>query len=80
DFLCGALPCEMAVSAPDEALKAQIIAIHTLYDRKRRENTGKDFDFSFILHLEMKKLIVTHAIFCAKFIFCRINQDKNERY
>ena len=28
----------------------------------------------------MKKLIVTHAIFCAKFIFCRINQDKNERY
>ena len=46
DFLCGALPCEMAVSAPDEALKAQIIAIHTLYDRKRRENTGKDFDFT----------------------------------
>jgi len=38
------------------------------------------FDFSFILHLKMKKLIVTHAIFCAKFIFCRINQDKNERY
>ena len=30
DFLCGALPCEMTVSAPDEALKAQIIAIHTL--------------------------------------------------
>ena len=46
DFLCGALPCEMAVSAPDEALKAQIIAIHTLYNRKRRENTGKDFDFT----------------------------------
>ena len=46
DFLCGALPCEMSVSAPDEALKAQIVAIHTLYDRKRRENAGKDRDFT----------------------------------
>lgn len=46
DFLCGALPCEMNVSAPDEALKAQIIAMHTIYDRKRRENAEKDYDFT----------------------------------
>lgn len=46
DFLCGALPCEMAISAPDEALKAQIIAIHTLYNRKRQENAERDYDFA----------------------------------
>ena len=46
DFLRGALPCEMALDAPDEALKAQAIAIYTFYSARRLQNTGGDADFT----------------------------------
>lgn len=46
DFLRGALPCEMALDAPDEALKAQLVAIHTFYSRRRLQNRDADYDFT----------------------------------
>ena len=46
DFLRGALPCEMALDAPIEALKAQLVAIHTFYSRRRLQNAGADYDFT----------------------------------
>lgn len=39
-FLPGALACEMDLSAPREALKAQAVAIYTLYCKKRDEGAG----------------------------------------
>lgn len=35
DFLRGALLCEMTLDAPEEALKAQAVAIYTFYSRQR---------------------------------------------
>ena len=35
EFLPAALACEMDLSAPEEALKAQAVAIYTLYSRQR---------------------------------------------
>lgn len=46
DFLRGALPCEMSLDAPDEALKAQAVAIYTFYSRKRLQSAGADYDFT----------------------------------
>lgn len=46
DFLRGALPCEMPLSAPDEALKAQAVAIYTVYSRHRLKNSGDGADFT----------------------------------
>lgn len=46
DFLRGALPCEMALDAPDEALKAQAVAIYTFYSARRLQNAGNDADFT----------------------------------
>lgn len=46
DFLRGALPCEMTLDAPDEALKAQAVAIYTFYSARRLENSGDDADFT----------------------------------
>lgn len=46
DFLRGALPCEMPLNAPDEALKAQLVAIYTVYSRKRLQNTDAAYDFT----------------------------------
>lgn len=46
DFLPAALACEMDLSAPVEALKAQAVAIYTNYVRERRNGTkehGGDF-------------------------------------
>lgn len=45
-FLIGALPCEMIPDAPDEALKAQAVAIYTLYSRMRGQNSDKAYDFT----------------------------------
>ncbi len=46
DFLRGALPCEMTLDAPDEALKAQAVAIYTFYSARRLQNGGNDADFT----------------------------------
>ena len=37
---------QMALDAPDEALKAQAIAIYTFYSARRLQNTGGDADFT----------------------------------
>ena len=46
DFLPLALLCEMSADAPEEALKAQAVAIHTSCSRLRQQNTEADADFS----------------------------------
>lgn len=46
DFLPAALACEMPLSAPDESLKAQAVAIYTYYTRQRTANAQADFDFT----------------------------------
>lgn len=46
EFLVSALACEMDLSAPEEALKAQAVAIYTLYSYKRASGekvNGADF-------------------------------------
>lgn len=46
EFLPGALACEMDLSAPEEALKAQAVAIYTLYTYKKENEApvhGADF-------------------------------------
>lgn len=46
EFLVSALACEMDLSAPEEALKAQAVAIYTLYSYKRvsgEKVNGADF-------------------------------------
>ncbi|MGN0478049.1 MAG: SpoIID/LytB domain-containing protein [Hominenteromicrobium sp.] len=46
EFLRGALPCELSLDAPDEALKAQLVAIYTVYSRKRLQNADAAYDFT----------------------------------
>ena len=46
DFLRSALLCEMSADAPEEALKAQAVAIYTVYSRRRLQNTDEDADFA----------------------------------
>lgn len=46
DFLPCALLCEMSPDAPEEALKAQAVAIHTACSRMHLQNAGEDADFS----------------------------------
>lgn len=48
DFLPAALVCEMPLSAPDESLKAQAVAIYTYYtaQRKASQEKGAEFDFT----------------------------------
>lgn len=46
EFLPAALACEMDLSAPDEALKAQAVALYTFYSYKRNQNEGEDADFA----------------------------------
>ena len=45
EFLPAALACEMDLSAPDEALKAQAVALYTFYcyQRDRNHSGGADF-------------------------------------
>ena len=46
EFLPAALACEMDLSAPDEALKAQAVALYTFYSYQRSQNTGEGADFA----------------------------------
>ena len=46
EFLPAALACEMDLSAPDEALKAQAIALYTFYCNQRARNDGDGADFA----------------------------------
>ena len=40
EFLYAAVACEMPLSAPDEALKAQAVAAYTYYIREKNNNSG----------------------------------------
>lgn len=46
EFLPWALACEMDLSAPDEALKAQAVALYTFYTYQKEQNTGEEADFA----------------------------------
>lgn len=46
EFLPAALACEMDLSAPEEALKAQAVALYTFYSYQRAQNTGESADFA----------------------------------
>ena len=46
EFLPAALACEMDLSAPDEALKAQAVALYTFYCNQRARNDGDGADFA----------------------------------
>ena len=46
EFLPAALACEMDLSAPEEALKAQAVALYTFYSYQRAQNTGNEADFA----------------------------------
>ncbi|MGI6256305.1 MAG: SpoIID/LytB domain-containing protein [Acutalibacter sp.] len=46
EFLPAALACEMDLSAPDEALKAQAVALYTFYSYQRGRNDGDGADFA----------------------------------
>lgn len=46
EFLPAALACEMDLSAPDEALKAQAVALYTFYCNQRAQNDGDGADFA----------------------------------
>ncbi len=46
EFLPAALACEMDLSAPDEALKAQAVALYTFYCNQRNQNGGDGADFA----------------------------------
>lgn len=46
EFLPAALACEMDLSAPEEALKAQVVALYTFYSYQRAQNTGSGADFA----------------------------------
>lgn len=46
EFLPAALACEMDLSAPDEALKAQAVALYSFYSYQRDHNQGDGADFA----------------------------------
>lgn len=46
DFLPAAVICEMPVSAPDEALKAQAVATYTYYLREKKYGSLENADFT----------------------------------
>lgn len=46
EFLPAALACEMDLSAPDEALKAQAVALYTFYSYQRAQNQEEAADFA----------------------------------
>ena len=46
EFLPAAMACEMDLSAPDEALNAQAVALYTFYSYQRSQNTGEGADFA----------------------------------
>lgn len=46
EFLPAALACEMDLSAPEEALKAQVVALYSFYSYQRAQNTGNEADFA----------------------------------
>lgn len=46
EFLPVATICEMSVSSPDEAIKAQAIAAYTYYTVQRNSNKDKEYDFT----------------------------------
>lgn len=58
DFLCGALPCEMAVSAPDEALKAK----SSRYTRSMTASGGKTRGKILILPVTARKRASTRLM------------------
>lgn len=46
EYLIGVVLCEMDGTFPDEALKAQIIASHTMLEWRKRENKDKNYDIT----------------------------------
>ena len=46
EFLPAALACEMDLSAPEEALKAQTVALYTFYSYQRAHSSGEGADFA----------------------------------
>ncbi len=46
EYLVGVVLCEMDGTFPDEALKAQIIASHTMFEWRKRENADKNYDIT----------------------------------
>ena len=46
EFLPAALACEMDLSAPEEALKAQVVALYSFYSYQRAQNAGNEADFA----------------------------------
>lgn len=46
EYLVGVILCEMDESYPDEALKAQAVAAHTLLIYRQNENSEKDYDIT----------------------------------
>ncbi len=47
EFLFSTLACEMSPEAPDEALKAQVVAANTYYSLIREENASLEYDFTW---------------------------------
>ncbi len=46
EFLPAALACEMDLSAPEEALKAQAVALYSFYSYQRAHSSGEGADFA----------------------------------
>lgn len=46
EFLPAALACEMDLSAPEEALKAQAVALYSFYSYQKSQNQGESADFA----------------------------------
>ena len=46
EYLVGVVLCEMDGTFPNEALKAQIIASHTMLEWRKRENKDKNYDIT----------------------------------
>ena len=46
EFLPAALACEMDLSAPEEALKAQAVALYTFYSYQRAQHQGEAAHFA----------------------------------
>lgn len=46
EFLPAALACEMDLSAPEEALKAQAVALYSFYSYQKAKNQGESADFA----------------------------------
>lgn len=58
DFLISALACEMPLSYETEALKAQVVAVYSVYSLKRAENRRKSENVDFTCN-SVKWLIYT---------------------